>query len=302
MKLKSEKMADNTEKKNTRQLTLSKKVSFTGVGIHTGHQVKLTFCPADKGTGIVFKRVDLPNQPMIPATVEYVVDTARNTTIGIGKVRVHTIEHVLAALNAYQVDNLIIELDGPEPPVGNGSSDVFVNMVEQAGLKSLDAIKPVLVLKEPIYFSQDQIHIVALPAPEYKISYTLNYPQIKSIGSQYHSVVVNSKNFKEQLSECRTFALYKELKMLMEAGLIKGGSLDNAVVIHDDAIFSKGGLKFTNEMVRHKILDMVGDLSLVGFTIQAHIISICSGHATNVAFAKKLLNHITVESTEWKTK
>ncbi len=134
------------------------------------------------------------------------------------------------------------------------------------------------------------------------MSYTLHYPTIPSIGSQYHSLEISPKNFKNEISTCRTFALYNELKMLMDAGLIKGGSLDNAVVVHEEAIFSKEGLKFPNEMVRHKILDMIGDLSLIGFTMHAHIISICSGHSSNVAFAKKLLNHITMENTEWKSR
>ncbi len=290
---------DCTEKldvKTRHQNTLKKEVSFTGIGIHTGHQVTLTFCPAEKGAGISFQRIDLPSKPVIPATVEYVQDTSRNTTIGIGNTKVHTIEHVLAALSAYKIDNLVIQVDGPEPPVGNGSSDVFLRLIEEAGLEEQSALKPILGIKEPIYYSKDSIHIVALPADEFKISYTLHYPKIASIGSQYHSVVITPESFKNELSECRTFALYQELKMLMDAGLIKGGSLDNAVVVHEEAIFSKEGLKFPNEMVRHKILDVVGDLSLVGFSINAHIISICSGHASNVAFAKKLLNHITMEN------
>lgn len=289
-------LSEKLEVKTRSQNTLKKEVSYTGIGIHTGHQVNLTFCPAEKGTGIVFQREDLPSKPIIPATVEYVQDTSRNTTIGMGEARVHTVEHVLAALYANHVDNLVIKVDGPEPPVGNGSSDVFVEMIESGGIEPQNALKPILGLREPIYYSEGGIHIVGLPAEEYKISYTLHYPQIPSIGSQYHSLEVTAESFKKELSECRTFALYKELKMLMDAGLIKGGSLDNAVVVHEEAVFSKEGLKFPNEMVRHKILDVVGDLSLVGFALNAHIISICSGHATNVAFAKKLLNHITTEN------
>jgi UDP-3-O-[3-hydroxymyristoyl] N-acetylglucosamine deacetylase len=288
----SEKLTLNTRA----QKTLKREVSFSGIGIHTGHLVNLTFCPAEKGTGVVFRREDLPSKPMIPATVEYVQDTSRNTTIGIGNARVHTVEHVLAALYAYEIDNVLIKVDGPEPPVGNGSSDVFIDMIESVGFEEQPASKAILGLKEPIYFSQGSIHIVGIPSDEYKISYTLHYPQVPTIGSQYHSLTITPENFKNEISECRTFALYKELKMLMDAGLIKGGSLDNAVVVHEEAVFSKEGLKFPNEMVRHKILDVVGDLSLVGFALKAHIISICSGHATNVAFAKKLLTHITMEN------
>lgn len=278
------------------QNTLKRAVTFTGIGIHTGHRVTLTFVPAKEGSGIVFKRTDLEGAPTIPATADYALDTSgRNTTIGIGDVKVHTVEHVLAALNAFEIDNVIVELDAPEPPVGNGSSDVFVDLIEEGGVESQNAPKPIFFLDQPLFLSEGSVHIVALPHPEFKISYTLHYPQVKTIGSQFHSLTISSESFKQELSACRTFALYKELKMLMDAGLIRGGSLDNAVVVHDDAIFSKEGLKFPNEMVRHKILDMVGDLSLTGFGIRAHIISICSGHATNVAFAKKLLNLIRME-------
>lgn len=284
------------------QMTLKREVSYKGIGIHTGHQVHMKFIPLEKNRGIIFKRVDLPNQPEIPATIEYVIDTRRNTTIGIGEAHVYTIEHVMAALYASGVDNLMIEIDGPEPPVGDGSSDIFLQMVEEAELEEQEAIKATLVLDKPLYFSQGDIHIVALPSDHYHISYTLNYPKIKAIGSQYFSTAISTENFKKELSKCRTFALYNELKMLMDAGLIRGGSLDNAVVVHDQAVFSKEGLVYPNEMVRHKILDMVGDLSLIGFRIQAHILSVCSGHATNVAFARQLFNHFTMENVEWNNR
>ncbi len=277
------------------QNTLKESVSFSGIGIHTGNEVNLKFCPAENGTGIVFQRTDLPSKPIIPATVEYVQDTSRATTIGVGDAKVHTVEHVLAALSASKIDNIIIQVDAPEPPVGDGSSSVFLEMIDSVGIEAQSARKPMLKIKQPVFLSQGSIHMVAIPSDEFRISYTLHYPQIKSIGSQYHSLVVNQENFRNEVSNCRTFALYQELKMLMDAGLIKGGSLDNAVVVHDDAVFSKEGLRFPNEMVRHKILDVVGDLSLVGFSFNAHIISICSGHATNVALAKKLLNEFTME-------
>lgn len=288
-------LAQSIEGQTRNQNTLGREVSFSGIGIHTGHNVNLKFCPAPKGSGIVFQRMDLNSHPLIPATVEYVQDTSRATTIGIGGAKVHTIEHVLAALSACEIDNVIVQLDAPEPPVADGSSSVFLKMIKDAGKVSQDAVKPILKIKEPIYLSQDKIHLIALPADEFKVSYTLNYPNISAIGSQFHSLTINEENFTNELSNCRTFALYKELKMLMDSGLIKGGSLDNAVVIHEEAVFSKEGLKFPNEMVRHKILDVVGDLALVGFSFHAHIISICSGHATNVALAKKLLNHLTME-------
>jgi len=271
------------------QRTLRQEISFSGIGIHTGKKVTLTFCPAPEHSGIVFQRLDLPGQPTIPAAVEYVVDTSRSTTLGIGPCVVHTVEHVLAALHAYHIDNLFIQLTDCEPPIGDGSSAPFVNLIEAAGILEQEATRCVETIPHPIAFSQGNIHLVALPSHEYRISYTLHYPKTPVIRSQYLSLPITTKSFKEELCVCRTFALYEEITWLMDRGLIKGGSLDNAVVIKDDVILSKEGLRFHDEMVRHKILDLVGDLSLVGFPFFAHIIAICSGHQTNVALGKLLM-------------
>lgn len=281
-----------------KQRTLKNEVSYSGIGLHTGEEVKMRFLPAKEGTGIQFKRTDLPGQPIIPATIEYVCENSRNTTIGIQNVRIYTVEHVLAALRAYQIDNLCIEIHGIEPPVGNGSSDVFVEMIEQAGIAEQDCAIPIVKLKTPVYWSEGDIHLVALPYEGYRISYTLNYPKTKALRSQFYSFLMTSgDDFKREIASCRTFSLYEEVSPLMDRGLIKGASLDNGVVIKDNAIISKEGLFFFDEMVRHKILDVIGDLSLVGFNFLAHIISIRSGHASNFAFAKKILNSITMENT-----
>lgn len=279
-----------------KQNTLKTDVSYSGIGIHTGVQVFMRFVPAKQSTGIVFKRIDLPGQPIIPATVEYVVDTARSTTIGLADIRVHTVEHVLAALKAFEIDNLCIEVSNIEPPIGNGSSDVFVEMIEQAGIQEQDADLPIVKLQNPVYHSEGDIHLVAIPYDGYRISYTLNYPEPALLKAQYHTVLVTPENFKQELAPCRTFSLYKEVSWLMDRGLIKGGSLDNAVIIKDDAVLSKNGLFFPDEMVRHKVLDMVGDFSLVGVNFHAHIIAIRSGHGANFAFAKKLFHYITMEN------
>lgn len=287
-----------TRKTNVRsQQTIQREVDFSGIGIHTGKTVSMRFVPAKEGTGIQFKRSDLPGQPHIPATLEYVCDTARSTTLGIGPVKIHTVEHVLAAVAAYQIDNLIIEVSNIEPPVGNGSSDLFVEMIEAAGICEQKAETSVVQLKTPLYWSEGDIHLVALPSEEYRISYTLNYPESKAIKSQFQSIVITPENFKREISPCRTFSLYEEVSMLMDRGLIKGGSLDNAVVIKDNAILSKNGLFFPDEMCRHKILDLIGDLSLVGFNFHAHLIAIRSGHSSNFAFAQKLYNYITMEKS-----
>lgn len=271
------------------QRTLQRKVSYSGIGIHTGSKVTMTFCPAPISSGITFQRIDLPGSPIIPATIEYVLDTSRSTTIGIGSCMVHTVEHVLAALAANEIDNLLIQVDEKEPPIGDGSSAPFVHLIEEAGIEKQEVNRSIIKIKKPVYFSKGDVHLVALPSDEYRISYTLNYPNTPVIRSQYFSLPVGGQAFKEHVSRCRTFALYEEISHLMDKGLIRGGSLDNAVVIKDDAILSKEGLRFSDEMVRHKILDVVGDLSLVGFPFLAHIIAICSGHETNVEFGKKLL-------------
>lgn len=280
-----------------KQRTIKEEAFFSGIGIHTCKEVQLRFCPAKEGTGIVFKRVDLPGQPIIPATVCYVQDTARSTTIGINNVRIHTVEHVLSAVKAYQIDNLCIEISNIEPPVGNGSSDVFVEMIEQAGVVEQNELMPIIKLSEPLYFSEGEIHLVALPSDDYRISYTLSYPQNPFLRGQFFSLFLNPENFKKEIAPCRTFSLYEELSVLIDRGLIKGGSLDNAVVIKNDAILSKGGLFFPDEMARHKILDLIGDLSLIGFDLRAHIIAIRSGHPTNFAFAKILYNHFKREKS-----
>lgn len=286
----------NLETTSRRQKTLAQPVSFSGIGIHTGREVGMRFCPAKEGTGIVFQRIDLPGKPIIPATIEYVKDTSRSTTIGISDILIHTVEHVLAAIKAYNIDNLCIEITSIEPPVGNGSADVFVEMIERSGVVEQEAWVPIVKIEQPVYWSEGEIHLVALPYPSYRISYTLSYPHSPVLSSQFHSLELSEESFKLEIASCRTFSLYKEIAFLIDQGLIKGGSLDNAVVIHEEAVFSKGGLFFPNEMARHKILDLIGDLSLIGFDFHAHIIAIRSGHASNFAFAKCLLNHIVMEN------
>jgi UDP-3-O-[3-hydroxymyristoyl] N-acetylglucosamine deacetylase len=281
-----------------RQNTLKGPVEYSGIGIHTGRQVKLRFCPAKEGTGILFQRTDLPSRPIIPAGLEYVRDTNRSTTIGLTDVFVHTVEHVLAAIRAYNIDNLLIEVSDAEPPIANGSSDVFVDMIESAGVVEQSHTLPIVKLEKPIYWSQGDSVLIALPDESYRISYTLSYPKVEVLRAQYQSFEITPERFKTDIAACRTFSPYEELSTLLDKGLIKGASLSNAVLIHREAVFSKGGLFFPDEMVRHKILDLIGDLSLIGFNFQAHIIGIKTGHKANYEFAKKILNHITMEKTE----
>lgn len=267
----------------------------SGIGIHTGAEVSLRFVPAREGEGVFFRRIDLPGQPVIPATVEYVSGTARGTTLAVGDARVHTVEHVLAAVKAFQIDNLCIEISGIEPPAGDGSSGEYVAMIQRAGIVEQSAKRSVVELKKPVWWSQGEVHMIALPSETYRISYTLHYPASPALGSQYFSCEVNSATFCEQISQCRTFALYDELFSLMDKGLIRGGSLENAVVIQNEVIISKGGLQFPDEAVRHKVLDLIGDLSLVGIPFVAHIIALRSGHASNCQFAKRLYQEFSSE-------
>lgn len=279
-----------------KQRTLKKSISYSGLGVHTGERVTMRFSPAKEGTGIIFKRIDLPNSPEIPATLEYVCDTLRSTTLGIDKVRIHTVEHVLAAVRAFNIDNLYIEVSNIEPPIGNGSSDTFVQMIDEAEIEEQHATIPVFKIKTPVYYSDGEIHLVALPYDGYRISYTLHYPNCSVLEAQFYSFLLSTQSFRHEIASCRTFCRYDELSHLMDRGLIKGGSLDNAVVIKDDVVFSKEGLHFPNEMSRHKILDVIGDLSLVGLPFEGHIIAIRSGHASNYALSKAIYNHITTES------
>lgn len=284
--------------KTRQQQTLAEAISYSGIGIHTGEVVTIRLCPADAGTGIVFKRVDLPSMPIVPATLEYVCATRRSTTLGVADVQIHTVEHLLAALRAYQVDNLVIEINSIEPPVCHGSSDTFVQLIEEVGVVAQDKERPTLTLKHSVYWSEGDIHVVAHPYDGYRISYTLHYPESQALDCQFYSYLLGRESFKDEIAPCRTFSQYEEVSALMDRGLIKGGSLDNAVIIKGDAVFSKGGLFFPNEMVRHKILDMIGDLSLIGYDFDAHIIAIRSGHSSNVSFAKEMYQHFTMEESQ----
>jgi UDP-3-O-[3-hydroxymyristoyl] N-acetylglucosamine deacetylase len=280
-----------------KQKTIRKAREYSGIGIHTGSDVRIRFCPAAANTGIVFQRVDLPAKPLIPALISHVFDTSRSTNLEACDAKVYTVEHVLAAVRAFEIDNLIIELTACEPPAGNGSSDVFVEMLAACGEQEQEADVFFATVQKPVFYSEKDIHLVALPSDEYRISYTLHYPHAKMLGSQYFSVSLNKESFIKEIAPCRTFALYDEVSTLIDRGLIRGASLDNAVVIKDEAILSKGGLFFPDEPVRHKVLDLIGDLSLIGIRFTGHIIAIRSGHTANFRFAEKLYSQLSLENS-----
>ncbi len=278
------------------QNTLGRDVSASGIGLFTGESVSIRMCPAPIGAGIVFQRVDLPLKPRLFAQLEQVHATPRCTVIGVDGVLVQTIEHIVAALCVYKIDNALIEISGAEVPIFDGSSNQFVSMIEAAGVFPQETMRPIYTIQSPIYWSQGDIHLVALPSHEYRISYTLHYPFCTRIGSQYYSVVVDQESFKDKIAPSRTFSVYEEIASMIEKGLVKGGSLDNAVIIKDNAVANPEGLRFPDEMVRHKILDLIGDLSLIPVSFAAHIIAVRSGHSSNNAFAKELFNHIKMEN------
>ena len=273
--------------KKRKQKTVKKEVSASGIGVHTGNKTTITFKPAPVGTGVKFIRTDIEGSPVIEADVDNVVSVARGTTIGKGKVKVHTVEHVLAALMAYGISNVIVEVDANEPPVGDGSSQMFVDMLKEAGTVEQDAEIPEMTVKEPIFESMGDAYVAIFPYDGFKISYTICYDH-PLVNTQYISLDIHKDTFEKEICKSRTFCFYRDVQQLMDQGLIKGGSLDNAVVIGDDAILSKEELRYPNEFVRHKILDLMGDMYLVGKFIRGHIIATKSGHPLNVKFAKKL--------------
>jgi UDP-3-O-[3-hydroxymyristoyl] N-acetylglucosamine deacetylase len=237
---------------------------------------------------VVFQRSDLPGSPEIPAQLQFVSGTPRCTCLVKGQGSVQMVEHILSALRGLGVDNVRIDVRGPEIPVGDGSAQQLVQLIEQVGIQNLDKPKKVLRITQPIYWSQGETHLVALPFPGFRVSYTLHYPHSPLIGTQYFSQTLTEQFYKAEIAQCRTFSLYEEIAPMMDRGLLKGGGLENALVIHGDRVLNPGGARFPNEMVRHKVLELSGDLALLGSAIEGHIISIRSGHAGNVAFAKEI--------------
>jgi UDP-3-O-[3-hydroxymyristoyl] N-acetylglucosamine deacetylase / 3-hydroxyacyl-[acyl-carrier-protein] dehydratase len=298
------------------QHTLASEAKISGVGIHTGQMVDMTLKPAEPNTGIVFKRVDLPNSPTVKADVDNVVDTTRSTIIEANGARVGTIEHLMAALAGNMVDNVLIEINGTEVPILDGSSQPFVQVIRQAGVQKQEATKIYYNLQHNISFSDDKkkVEMVALPYNEFRINTLIDFNS-PVLGTQ-HASLKNLTEFDDQIAPCRTFCFFHELEYLLENNLIKGGDINNAIVVVDKPVseedvkriakvfkkenvkVSEGGLlnnldlRFPNEPARHKLLDVIGDLALVGYPFKAHIIANRPGHSSNIEFARKIKEHI----------
>lgn len=301
---------------NENQQTLKGSVTLQGVGLHTGKQVTMTMKPANPGFGIRFQRIDLPDQPIVKADCDYVVDTSRGTTIEYNGARVNTVEHTLSALVGLGVDNALIELDGPEVPILDGSAREFMEAIESVGIEEQEAKRIVYSIDSNIHYYDPvkSVDMLAIPSAEYMITAMIDFNS-PVLGTQ-HASLKNISEFKSEIGPCRTFCFLHELEYLLDNNLIKGGDVSNAIVVVDkvvspeelerlakvfnkqkievkqEGILNNIQLRFTNEPARHKLLDVVGDLALVGHPIKAHIIASRPGHATNVEFAKKIKQYI----------
>jgi len=267
--------------------TIVNEASLEGTSLHTGEKVTLTIKPAPEGHGFKFRRVDLDDQPFIDACVTKVQTVDRATTLAEGSVKVHTVEHILSALTAMGVDNAIIEMDANEPPIGDGSSQPFVELIKRAGLQEQSAPRKVWEIREPIHLDTGKGPIITIvPDKQFRVSVT----NVGKDGrmTQYFSSVVNPETYEAEIAPARTFTFYEDVKPLLDSGLIKGGSLENAVVIRGEEIMSKEPMRFSNEFARHKALDVIGDLMLCGKRILGHVIAVMPGHGPNTQMASKL--------------
>jgi len=299
-----------------KQRTIAEETSITGIGLHTGNPCTMTFKPAPEDYGIRFKRVDLKDSPEILADIEHVVDISRGTTIAVGNVQVKTVEHVLAAIMGCEIDNITVELDSNEPPVIDGSAKPFVDLLMNTGFQDQNVPKDYLIINETVHYrdEKNEVDIVALPLDDFKMTVMIDYRN-PALGSQYTGLFSLEKEFASEFAPARTFCFLHEVEELAEQGLIKGGKFDNAVVIVDreltqpqlEALMNKLGirgsvvlgengilnnnqLRFRNEPARHKLIDLIGDMALIGAPIKGHIMAARPGHAANIEFVKLLRN------------
>ena len=311
---------------STKQTTIKKSISLQGVGIHTGNKVTLTFNPAVENTGYMFKRIDLPGQPEIEALSKYVIDTQRGTTLEKDGVKLKTVEHVLAALVGLEIDNVLIHIDSEEPPIMDGSSKFFIEALEKSGIKELSQNRSEYIVKNVLTYKDDETgsEITVIPSDNYEVTTMVDY-ETKVLGTQ-NATLSDLSEFKDNFSNARTFSFLHEIEMLLENNLIKGGDLNNAIVyvdkkISDDTMdklkkaFNKDkvsvksngildnlNLRYPNEAARHKLLDVIGDLALIGKRIRGKIIAKKPGHKTNTMFAKMISEIIDRESEFEKNK
>src|SRR6266513_5236604 len=277
------------------QHTLGKAAGFSGTSLHTGEKVTLKLLPAPVDSGIKFKRRDLQDEPTIDATIANLKTVERATTIGEGSVRVHTVEHILSSLVAMGVDNAVVEMDANEPPIGDGSARPYVELIKKAGIVAQETPRRIFDVREPIHVeTKNGSLLVVLPDPKFRISCTQAGPDGQF--TQFLSTEITPAIYEREIASARTFVFYEDVRHLMDKNLIKGGSLENAIVIRGEAVLSKEPLRFPDEFVRHKILDIIGDLALVGRRIRGHVVTVKPGHAANAALARSITREQTRRS------
>jgi len=271
-----------------KQRTLASSASLTGTSLHTGEQVTLTLHPAPPGHGYKFRRKDLPDEPLIEAHVSHVRTVERATTLVEGNAKIHTVEHVLSALAGLGVDNALIEMDANEPPIGDGSAAAYVQTIKQAGIVVQDAARVAFAPTEPIHIeTKDGSLLTIIPDDKFRISCTQVGPDGRF--TQYLSCEITPEYYEKEIAPARTFVFYEDVKPLMDKGLIRGGSLENAIVARGESVLSKEPLRFPDEFVRHKILDIVGDLALAGRRLKGHIIAVKPGHGPNAELSRAIV-------------
>lgn len=269
------------------QRTVGSPASLAGTSLHTGQPVTLTLKPAPADFGIKFRRVDIPDQPFISADVEKVQTVERATSLAEGSVKVHTVEHILSALTGMGIDNAVIEMDANEPPIGDGSSAPYVELIKSAGIVELDVPRRYLEVREAVTIETKGGSILTiLPSKQFRVSVTCVGPENRI--TQYFDAVITPETYEKELAPARTFTFYEDIKPLLEKGLINGGSLENAVVIRGEELMSKEPMRFINEFARHKAMDLIGDLTLCGKPILGHVIAIKPGHGPNTELTAKL--------------
>ena len=273
-----------------RQRTVRDEVSCTGIGLHSGQKAKLTIKPGPADTGIRFIRKDIEGSPTVTATFENVVDTNLSTTIGNNGYKISTIEHLMAAFFGLGIDNAIVELDGPEVPIMDGSAAPFIFLLKSTGIKELKNPKRFFVIKKTFKIQDGNRSVQIHPSKELKITYTIDF-QHPLLRNQTYQLQFSGRDFVSEISRARTFGFLKDIQLLRENGLAKGGSLDNAIVIDDFRIINEDGLRYKDEFVRHKILDFIGDLAILGAPIIGHFVVQKSGHFLNQTMLKKLISH-----------
>ena len=268
------------------QQTLRESVSFTGIGLHSGNPVNMTFLPAEPNTGIRFRRADLDGKPEIEATIDHVVDTNRSTTLGKGNIRLHTVEHVLAAFSGCGIDNAVVEVDAPEPPIADGSSRQYLKMIEKAGIAPQAESRESFKIEEAFELQTGESTVTVFPHDRLKITCTSAGGDGRM--TEYFSVEITPESWAKEIAHARTFCFFEEIEQLYTNGLIRGGSLENAVVIRDDAILTNEPLRYSEEFVRHKILDIIGDIFLLGKPFVGHISAVRPSHAANAELTRQL--------------